>query len=144
MLNVAVFIGEPLLFKNRLKIFPPKVREVVTNPLYNTFLHILTISQEDIRDELKNKLQKGEKAPTPLEFLLNNCFHDEGFKTITEKAFEFIVHEPVHFLYENKKLVIGEIYDDLVIEKTEDLTIITEDNFFDFQNAIREVCGERL
>jgi hypothetical protein len=46
-------------------------------------LKLLTISQEDIQDELakKSKEQKEDDKPktypTPLEFLLINCYHSE-------------------------------------------------------------------
>jgi hypothetical protein len=34
MSNPAVFIGEPLNFKNKFKIYPPRVKEVVGNGRY--------------------------------------------------------------------------------------------------------------
>jgi hypothetical protein len=34
MSNSAVFIGEPLNFKNKFKIYPPRVKEVVGNEHY--------------------------------------------------------------------------------------------------------------
>lgn len=48
MNNPAVFIKEPLTFKNKFKVYPPSVRDVVGNPKFTQFLKILTISQEDI------------------------------------------------------------------------------------------------
>lgn len=87
MSNPAVFIGEPLLFKNKFYVYPPKIKDVVGNPLYNQFVKLLTISQEDIEDELSKKENKPEEYPTPLEFLLINCYHSAQFKDITIKAF---------------------------------------------------------
>jgi hypothetical protein len=34
MSNAAIFIGEPLDFKGKFKIYPPKVKEVVSNPVF--------------------------------------------------------------------------------------------------------------
>jgi hypothetical protein len=48
MNNPAVFIKEPLTFKNKFKVYPPSVRDVIGNPKFAQFLKILTISQEDI------------------------------------------------------------------------------------------------
>jgi hypothetical protein len=48
MTNIAAFIGAPLNFKNKLNIYPPSVREVVTNSKFGMYAKILTITQEDI------------------------------------------------------------------------------------------------
>ena len=48
MPNIAVFIGEPLNFKDKIKIYPPSLREVITNPKFGIYQKILTITQEDI------------------------------------------------------------------------------------------------
>jgi hypothetical protein len=37
MLNIAAFIGEPLNFKNKIKVYPPSIRDVVTNPKFGTY-----------------------------------------------------------------------------------------------------------
>ena len=53
MTDIRAFIGAPLNFKNKLNIYPPSIREVVTNPKFSIYSKILTITQEDIQDELK-------------------------------------------------------------------------------------------
>jgi hypothetical protein len=45
---------------------------VVTNPNFGVFYKILTITQEDITDELRDRLGEGEKMPTPFEYLILN------------------------------------------------------------------------
>ena len=71
MIDPAVFIGKPLMFKNQIEIFPPTVGQVIALPQYVQFCKILTISQEDIIDDLaKRKIDI--EAPTPFEFLLIN------------------------------------------------------------------------
>jgi hypothetical protein len=37
MPNIAAFIGEPLNFKNKLQIFPPKIKDVVGNPKFGQY-----------------------------------------------------------------------------------------------------------
>jgi hypothetical protein len=32
MLDILAFIGAPLNFKNKITIYPPTIREIVTNP----------------------------------------------------------------------------------------------------------------
>jgi hypothetical protein len=47
-------------------------------------------------------------------------------------------------LYEQKLIIVGKLESVVTkIKSIQDLDIITENDFFDFQNAIREVCGEK-
>jgi hypothetical protein len=46
------------------------VKDVITNPKFNIFLKLLTISQEDIKEEIGKKLSSGEDMPTPFEYLI--------------------------------------------------------------------------
>ena len=109
MTNIAAFIGAPLNFKNKLFIYPPTVKEVVTNPKFGMYSTIFTITQEDIQDELKKNGKEMEVYPTPFEFLLGNCYNDNAFKELTLEAFEFFCHTKVTFLFEEKRLIIGDV-----------------------------------
>ena len=108
MINPATFICEPQKFNNKFLIYPPTVREVVKEPMYNLFIRLLTITQEDIQDDLTKK-DKATETPTPFEFLLINCYHDKNFLEIAKKAFEFFLHEEVSFFFEEKMIVIGNL-----------------------------------
>jgi hypothetical protein len=55
MINPAAFIGKPLLFKKGISVYPPTIAEVISNPYYGQFIKLLTLSQDDIRDELAKK-----------------------------------------------------------------------------------------
>lgn len=149
MIKCATFIHEPLNFKNKFKIYPPTVREVVNNAEYGQYLKILTTSQEDIQDDLNQQSKdknsdKPNAYPTPFEFLLINCYHVPQFKEIVEKAFQFFLHDKVNFFYEQKLLVIGEL-EKVVQEITniDQLVTISEEEYFDFQNMIRQACGDK-
>ena len=143
MNNPAVFIKEPLSFKNKIKVYPPSVRDVISNSKFGQYLKILTLTQEDIQDSFKQK-DAQIVAPTPFEFLLINCYHNKDFKTVALQAFEFFIHEPINFFYEQKMLVVGKLEKVVTdITKIEELITITEDEYFDFQNIIREVCGDK-
>jgi hypothetical protein len=50
-----------------------------------------------------------EKYPTPFEFLLSNCYNSVEFKILTIEAFEFFCHTKIAFLFEEKKIVIGDL-----------------------------------
>ena len=134
MNNPAVFIGLPLLFKDTLAIYPPKVADVVGDPAFSQYLRILTISHDDILEEFADKKEEGAAVPTPIEFLLINCYHNKQFEEFAKKAFQFFLRRPVELLYEEKaiKVVLDERF-----------FIIGEDMYFDFQNAVREACGDK-
>ena len=141
MINPLTFIGKPLSFQGKFYIYPPTVEQVLTTPFYNQFVKILTITQEDITDELKKNGE--EKTLTPLEFRLMNCYHSKQFADITKQAFLFFTHENVNFFYEEKMLVIGLEKTVQHIKSLDELITIKEEDFFLFQNAIREAIGEK-
>ena len=82
--------------------------------------------------------------PTPIEFMLNNCYHNKQYNQLCREAFEFFIHEEVNFLYEQKIVVVGNLEKVLKEAKSiEELVIIKEEDFFNFQNAIRSCVGEK-
>ena len=138
------FLCEPVQFKPGIKIYPPTVREVITNERYGVFGKLLTYSQEDIEDEFLEAKKTLEKYPTPIEFMLNNSYHHQDYYTMCKAAFEFFIHEKVTFLFEQKLIVIGSLEEVLKnAQSIDDLILIREEEFFDFQNAIRECIGKK-
>jgi len=134
----AFLLGYPVEFKNLCLIYPPKIKEVVTTKSYNFYSRILTFSQEEIEDEYtKNNLDLKD-LPSPFEYVLSNSYHDKGFEKLAREAFEFFMHEPVLFLYEQKMVVIGDVKD---AKSVDDLRILKEEDFFEFQNLIRQAIG---
>lgn len=107
-------------------------------------MKLLTISQEDIEDEMSKKDNKLKECPTPFEFLLINCYHNAQFKDIATKAFQFFIHDNVNFLFQEKKLVIGNLEKVVTqIKSVDELITISEEDYFDFQNTIRIACGDK-
>ena len=144
MSKESFFIGQPVLFKKGIKIYPPMVKEVVVEPFYGHYCKILTQSQEDIEDQFLEENKTLEVYPTPLEFLLNNSYHNKDFEKICKNAFKFFLHDEVTFVYEQKMIVIGEINEVVKKAKTlNDLVLLTEKDFFEFQNLIRESVGKK-
>ena len=105
------FIGAPVQFKPGVNIYPPKVKEVVSNPGYNSFSRVLTYSHEEIEDIFVKEKKEVDSFPTPLEFLLNNCYHNKDYEIICKKAFQFFLKTEVEFLYDKKAILIGRIED---------------------------------
>ena len=144
MLDPIVLLGEPLDFKNKIKVYPPTVKEVVTNSNFGVFYKLLTITQDDIRDELKNKLGEDEKMPTPFEYLMLNCQYVEGFSVILRGAFEFFCKTDVGFLFEEKKIIIGNVEELVqIVTDINEIKYLVDEDFFDFQNAVRGACGDK-
>ena len=144
MLNPTILIGEPLNYKGKINIYPPAVKQVVTNPSFGVFYKLLTITQDDVKDELKDKIKAGEQMPTPFEYLILNCQYVGGFSTILRGAFQFFCKTDIGFLFEEKKIIIGNV-EELVqtITDVSEIKYLTEEDFFDFQNIVREACGDK-
>ena len=96
------------------------------------------MSKEDIADDFySNPDYKDLVAPTPLEFLFINCNNTDKSKANifikkVHDAFYFFTHEKIQLLHDIKTILIGEINQG---------KYITEENYFSFQNLIRESLG---
>ena len=146
MSKALAFIGEPLDFKGKFKIYPAKIRDIVGNPSYTFYRNIFLMTAEDIEDLFKKKDSKenDDKIPTPFEFLLINCYHDKHLESLAKEGFEFFTHETFTILYEQKIIVIGDLEKEVQkADKIEDLRTLSEEEYFAFQNAIRQSLGEK-
>ena len=134
------FLGYPVEFKKLCLVYPPKVKDVVTNIKYSIYAKLLTLSQEEIEDQFVEKGWDLKSLLTPFEFMLNNAYHDKAIEQLTKESFEFFVHEDVTLLFEEKAVVIGDIKE---IKSLENLRILREVDFFEFQNLIRNAIGSK-
>ena len=141
MIDDKIFLGKPIKFKDICKIYPPTVAEVVENDDFDSYQTLFTITQEELN---KAYLQDESilQVPTPFQYLLMNYYQDEEVKEKIEEAFKFFVHEPVTIVPEIELLLIGKSESELNPDvDLENPRILTEDNFFDFQNQIRLAMG---
>lgn len=146
MTNEKFFLGFPEDFHGKLEIYAPYVNDVVGNDEIGYYAKVLTLSQEEIEDELTKDGKTIERFPTPYEFLLANSYHDPAYRQLVERAFQFFCHTDICLLFEQKKILIGnakEILEQLKIDASqtrsveETLVFLEEDEFFDFQNRVR-------
>ena len=150
MINENFFLNLPKDFNGKVKIYPPTIKQVVENEHFSQYRYLLTITQEELEDEFLNKInENGEPltAPTPLEFLLITSYHNKEIEKIAKDAFYFFIKEPITFLYDRKEILIGNL-EEIVknassLEDFKKMITITEEEYFDFQNAIREALGEK-
>ena len=139
-MNNAFMLGYPVEFKRTCLIYPPKVKDVVTNAKFHTYARFLTLSQEEIEDEYRRANLDISDLPNPFEYILGNAFNNLQFKKLLEEAFYFFTQEKVIFLFEQKKIAIGDLQEVKSIEK---MRMITEEEYFEFQNLIREAIGSK-
>lgn len=143
MINPSTFLGEPSWFKNICQIYPPKVKDVVTNQDFSNFQSILLMSAEEIEDLFVENKQEMDIYPTPLEFLLANCYNNKNYEELTKKAFMFFIREEITILYDLKAIWIGSTSELSNINNLDQLRLLNEDNFLDFQNSIRIALGDK-
>ena len=143
MIDCHFVINEPANFQNICKVYSPTIRQVITEENFLVYRKLLTVSQEEIEDEYMEKEMELSNVLTPLEYLLNSSFNNKQVETLSIKAFEFFIHEPVSFIYEEKKILVGDLKKILEsAQSLDDLRFLTSENFFDFQNLIRNSVGE--
>ena len=141
MIDDRVFLGFPIPFKDICKIYPPTVNEVVGDEHFNIYNALFTITQEDLNDEyLKDK--SVQYIPTPFEYLMINYYQGGEIQQRILDGFKLFLHEPVTIVPEISMLLVGKAEDELNPDiDLENPRLITEENFFDFQNMIRMVLG---
>lgn len=139
------FIGEPLEFKKGVVIYPPKLKDIISCNLYSVYTQILTYSQEEIEDIYVKEKKDLTVFPTPIEFMLNNCYHRKEYEIACKQAFKFFLKVDVDFLYEQKLIVIGSLAEIVkTITNLDQLITINEEEFFDFQNSIRLAINQKM
>lgn len=144
MINDKVFLGFPLELEGVCKIYPPTVNDVVGNSDFMIYQSFFTITQEDLNDAYL-KDESVTQVPTPFQYLLMNCYQDEEIRQKIYDAFEQFVREPVTIVPEIEMLLIGKKEENIDPDvDLENPRLLTEDNFFDFQNYVRTVVGLKL
>ena len=143
MINDKIFLGLPIKFKDVCEVFPPTVNDVVGNDKFSVYSTIFTLTQEDL-DNIYLKDETVKQVPTPFQYLMMNYYSEEEMRGYIEEAFNFFVHEPVTIVPEIEMLLIGKSEDELDPDvDLENPRLITKDIFFDFQNHIRMVMGQK-
>lgn len=158
MIKESFFLGEPVLYKSDIYVYPPTVKQakMAEFPIY---VKLLTTSYQDLEDEkfakIKEKKRNGEKvsqeeieAPvfTPLEFILASAYGDERVEQYAKDAIKFFTKTDCVFLYDKKTIVLGDIEQKITNPdfKIEDIAMLTEENYIEFQNLIRLSLGHRI
>ena len=139
MTKINFLYGYPVEFKNLCMVYPPKVCDTFKKDFF-LYSQILTLSQEDIEDEYVEKEMDISNLLTPYEYLLNTAYNDPTLNDYIEKAFYLFTHEKVTFLFNLKQIVIGDVSQ---VDSVDGLRILKEEDYFDFQNLVREAIGKK-
>ena len=143
MINANSFLGLPIQFENICKIYPPKIKDILADQNYPVYRKLLLSSQEDIEDEyVEQKIS--DEIPTPLEYLFQLAALDPKINQMALDGFKFFIKEDVFLLPDQKMIIVGDIKEILPnIKSISELRIIKEENYFQFQNLLRESIGEK-
>ena len=92
MIKECVFLGIPFEYADICKIYPPTVGDMVGNSKAKVYQSLLTITQEDIEDQLYGIEGASEKdtIPTPFEYLLIQAYQSEENLKLIKEAFYFL------------------------------------------------------
>lgn len=141
MINERVLLGFPIDFKDICQVYPPTVNDVIGDKDFGLLRSLLTMTQEDLTDAYTK--EEIDVVPTPFQYLLINCYQDEETMEKVQNGFMKLVHEPVAIVPEIEMFLIGKTEEDIDPDvDLENPRLLTEENFFEFQNCIREVLGE--
>jgi len=142
MIDERIFLGYPIDFKDICQIYPPTVNDVIGNKDFLIYQSLFTITQEDLNDAYGQD-ERIKQVPTPFQYLLMNYYQDEMIRGKIHEAFQQFIHEPVTIVPEIEMLLIGKSEDEIDPDvDLESPRLLTEENFFEFQNMIRKVMGE--
>jgi len=142
MIDERIFLGLPIELKDVCQVYPPTVNDVVGNKDFIIYQSLFTMTQEELDDAYA---ASGSEAtvPTPYQYLLMNYYQDEEMREKIHEAFQQFIREPVTIEPEIEMLLIGKSEEELDPDKDLDNPrLLTEENFFEFQNLIRKVMGE--
>lgn len=144
MINPHAFLARPFDFQGICRVYPPRINDILDEKDYPVYRKLFLSSQEDIEDEYAEQKLPMDEVPTPLGYLFTMAAADPRIRKIVENGFEFFIKEPVILLMDQQIIVVGDITETLKnIKSVEELRLIRESNYFEFQNALRRALGEK-
>ena len=135
MYTEDAFLAYPIEFQDICLVYPPLNEDIVKIGFdtFSVYANLLTKTQEDLEDDFEGI--KEAEVPTPFIFLLTSTAFSSQIKQMVQKAFEVFIHQKITILYDIQSISVGDIVEQ---------RLLTKDNFFDFQNAVRAAIGEQL
>ena len=141
MSKAQFLLGRPVQFTPDISIYPPLIKDIVDQEYFWGYVKVLTLTQEEIQDELV-KAGDVKEFPSPFIYLLSLCKYQKDYTDFVTNALKFFIHKDITILYDVGRILCGDAKK--VIEESralDDSLYLTEQNYFDFQNLIRQACG---
>lgn len=145
MINPNFFLGYPVNFKGLCNIYPPKIKEILNNNNYYLYKKILFNTQEDLEDQYVELNIPLDDMPTPFGYLFTLIESNSKIEDLIKESFYFFIHEPITILKDQKLIIIGDLTKVLpTLDSIDQLKILKEEDFFEFQNLLRASIGEKM
>lgn len=143
MIDPNFFLGYPVPFKNICKVYPPKIKDILNDKDYPVYRKLFLSCQEDIEDEYAELKLPMNEVPTPFEYLFTMMAAEPMIRAIIQNGFEFFIKEPITILMDQHLIIVGDLKSTIKkIKSIDQLRIIKEDNYFEFQQLLRRSIGE--
>ena len=126
------YLSVPVIFQDYIcLIYPLSILEVIKlgQEKFQYYLNLLTLSEYEVQNIMKEKGQELDIEMTPLKYLLRSAAFNEMFLLDVKQAFFTFIREKVTFLFEENKILIG--------SDASEKRFISEENFNEFQNILR-------
>ena len=65
MIDLNGFLAIPFSYKGKCKIYPPTVRQILSDEMFPQYRRLLTISQEELEDEFTRAAKGNLKEAVP-------------------------------------------------------------------------------
>ena len=137
-------------FKDKFMIYPPSVREVVADDQFGYYITLFTHTQEALDDDYLKQNQNRNPldpivVPTAFQFLLYLYNDDEEMRRLIIDGFKFFIHQSITVLDDLGVILIGELKENIInASSIDDLILLEEEDYFEFQQYIRAVLGIKL
>ena len=77
--------------------------------------------------------------------MLINAYNSGEFENTMKECMQFFIHQEISFLYDIKAILIGNLEEEITkVNDLKDLKLLTEQDYFDFQNTIRISVGHSI
>lgn len=143
MIDERAFLKLPIEVPGLCSVYPPSIGDIAACRFFSVYREFLTRSIEDLEDAYKKKNIE-EEPPSPLQLILAFSLMSEQNIQLMKDAFQFFIKEEVTFLYETQAVLIGDPKEELKKGSVEKLRLLKEENFNNFQNAVRLSVGEEI
>lgn len=140
MIDARTFLRRPVNFNNICKIYPPSINEILDTENYLVYKKLFLSSQEDLEDEWAEQRLPLEEVPTPFQYVFEMAHTDPKIKQIILDGFKFFIHEQVALLDKANVIFIGDVK---TVKSINDLRVLKEQDYFNFQNTLRRAVGEK-